>query len=203
MIRVVRFAVAIAPVALVMIAVTAAAGASGSQPAGHLRISAPPKLVGRWTQVISCPELVHALRKAGLGALATTAWTGETSSTGESSYAPGSPSPTRSQPCRGAIPRRHSHFFTESGAFGSLDWTGHPVDDGTYRIIDSHSMRIGSVTFRYSISGGNKLSLAPVITAAMRRKALADPTKFSDAGWAVSVAFAGHAWKRVKCAGWC
>jgi hypothetical protein len=45
--------------------------------------------------------------------------------------------------------------------------------------------------------------LAPVITAAMRRTAPAEPTKFSDAGWAVSVAYAGHAWKRVDCAGWC
>jgi hypothetical protein len=195
--------VAVAVVAAGSSGLSVAASPSDRQPVVNARMTAAPKLVGRWARVITCQELVGALRKAGLGALASTAWTGQTSSTGESSYAPGSASPTSSQPCKGAIRRLHSHFFTEGGQFGSLDWTGHPVDDGTYRIIDAHSMRIGHVTFRYSVTGGNRLMLAPVITAAMRRKALADPTKFSDAGWAVSVAITGHAWKRVNCAGWC
>jgi len=39
-------------------------------------------------------------------------------------------------PCKGAVPRRHAHFFTKSGAFGSLDWRGRRVDDGMYRVID-------------------------------------------------------------------
>jgi hypothetical protein len=180
-----------------------AASPSDRQPVLNVRTVASAKLVGRWARVVTCQELVGALRKAGLGALATTAWAGQTSSTGESSYAPGSAPPTSSRPCRGAIRRLHSHFFTAGGQFGSLDWTGHAVDDGAYRILDARSLRIGRVTFRYSVKGGNRLMLAPVITAAMRRTAPAEPTKFSDAGWAVSVAYAGHAWKRVDCAGWC
>jgi hypothetical protein len=27
-------------------------------------------------------------------------------------------------PCKGAVPRKHSHFFTKTGSFGSRDWTG-------------------------------------------------------------------------------
>lgn len=200
---IVRIAVAVAAVTAGSSGLSAGASPVGTQPGVDVRAAAAPKLVGRWARVITCQELVIALRKAGLGALAATAWTGQTSSAGEGSYAPGSPSPTSSQPCKGAIRRLHSHFFTAAGQFGSLDWTTHQVDDGSYRIIDAHSVRIGHVTFRYSVTGGDRLMLAPVITPAMRRKALADPTRFSDAGWAISVAIPGHAWKRVSCAGWC
>jgi hypothetical protein len=38
------------------------------------------------------------------------------------------------RPCRGAVPRVHSHFFTEDGEFGSRDWNGDDVDDGRYRV---------------------------------------------------------------------
>ena len=45
--------------------------------------------------------------------------------------------------------------------------------------------------------------LSPVLTKAMLRQALAHPQKFSTALWAVSVAYAGHTWKRVPCQNWC
>jgi hypothetical protein len=154
--------------------------------------------------MLTCAKQVSALEKAGLEALAPTAWAGQTSASGESSYAPGSPTPTDAHPCAGAIPRLHSHFFTSDGAFGSLDWHGEPVDDGSYRIINTHTLKIGRVAFKYSISGGgNRLTLVPIITAAMRRKALANPAMFSDAAWATAVAMTGHRWKRASCAGWC
>ncbi len=51
-----------------------------------------------------------------------------------------------SKPCTGALTRKHSHFFTQSGQFGSLDWLGGHVDDGSYRIINGSTMRIGHVT---------------------------------------------------------
>jgi hypothetical protein len=50
---------------------------------------------------------------------------------------------------------------------------------------------------------GDTLLLAPVLTKAMVRKALADPKEFSAAGWAVSMAYPGHPWKRVPCQSWC
>lgn len=164
-------------------------------------------LVGRWERVTSCQELVSELDKAGLGPLAPYAWSGQTSSTGLSSFASGSPKPTKARPCTGALKREHSHFFNQSGQFGSLDWLGGKVDDGPYRIINDNALYIGSppagATFHYRILHGDTLMLSPVLTKAMLRQALAHPQKFSAAGWAVSVAYAGDTWKRVPCQNWC
>jgi hypothetical protein len=162
-------------------------------------------LVGRWQRTTTCQELVAALKKAGLGALAPYAWQGQTSTTGQGSFKPGSPKPTKAHPCSGAISRLHSHFFNRQGQFGSLDWLGGQVDDGPYKIINDHTVHIGNgpVNFRFRILNGNKLMLTPVLTKAMVRQAVAHPAKFSAAGWAVSVAYAGHTWKRVPCNGWC
>jgi hypothetical protein len=37
----------------------------------------------------------------------------------------------------------------------------------------------------------------------MKEQALANPLQFTDAGWAVAVAYPGEEWKRVSCADWC
>jgi hypothetical protein len=160
-------------------------------------------LVGRWERVVTCPELTSELGKAGLGPLAPYAWLGQTSSTGQSSFAPGSPKPTRARPCVGALPREHSHFFDATGQFGSLDWLGGQVDDGTYVPTGDSTLEIGQVTFRYRVVDHDTLLLTPMVTKAMVRQALARPKEYSDAGWAVSVAYAGHPWKRVPCEDWC
>jgi hypothetical protein len=171
-------------------------------------------LVGRWERLTTCAELVGNLRMAGLARLAPYAWLGQTSSTGETSFAPGSPHPTQSHPCPGALDRTHSHFFDRSGRFGSLDWRGGQVDDGTYRIVDgqdrlrgravrAETVAIGDVIFHYRIIDGDTLTLAPVLTKAMVRTARAHPADFGRAGWAESVAYEGYTWKRVPCDGWC
>lgn len=103
-------------------------------------------LMGRWQRVVTCQELVKALDKAGLRAVIPYAWSGQTSASGESSYAAGSPKPTMAHPCRGAIPRSHSHFFAPGGMFGSLDWEGGQVDNDSYRIVNDHTVRIGHAT---------------------------------------------------------
>lgn len=159
--------------------------------------------VGRWERVATCQELVNELDKAGLAPLAPYAWSGQTSSSGQGSFASGSPKPTKIHPCTGALKREHSHFFSKSGQFGSLDWLGGQVDSGQYRIINGNTVHIGNVAFHYRILHGNTLMLNPVLTKAMIRKALAHPQKFSAAGWAVSVAYAGYSWKRVPCQSWC
>jgi hypothetical protein len=159
-------------------------------------------IVGKWERVVTCDELVAELSKAHLRPLATQAWSGQTSSHGQSSYRPGSPKPTPTHPCNGAIARTHSHFFNSSHTFGSLDWQGGQVDDGTYTAT-SKNVVIGKVTFNYRIVDGKTLYLTPVLTPAMIQQARSHPDNFSDAGWAVSVADAGHPWKRVPCDGWC
>jgi len=164
-------------------------------------------LVGRWERVLTCQELVKELDKAGLAPLAPDVRPWQTSSTGQGSYAAGSPKPTKAHPCTGALNRAHSHFFSQSGQFGSLDWLGGQVDKGPYRILNNNTVNIGSppiaATFHYRILHGDTLMLSPVLTKAMLRQALAHPQKFSAALWAVSVAYAGHTWKRVRCQNWC
>ena len=177
--------------------------ATSHSPASSPTGKAAVGLVGEWKRVITCQELVSELDKAGLAPLAPYVWLGQTSSTGLSSYAAGSPKPTKAHPCTGARKRAPSHFFSQSGQFGSLDWLGGQVDNGPYRIINNNTVYIGSpptgATFHYRIVHGDTLTLSPVLTKAMLRKALAHPQKFSAALWAVSVAYAGHTWKRVPC----
>jgi hypothetical protein len=190
---------------LLLVASVLVASALAAQSASPSATRVAP-LVGRWQRTTTCQELVIALTKAGLGALAPYAWQGQTSATGQGSFKPGSAKPTKARPCSGAVPRRHSHFFDRQGQFGSLDWLGGQVDDGPYRITDQQTVHIGTnpaANFRFRILNGNKLTLTPVLTKAMVRRALAHPAKFSAASWAVSVAYAGHTWQRVPCNGRC
>jgi hypothetical protein len=183
------------------------AGASHSPAAAASASSAAAGLAGEWERVTTCQELVGELDKASLGPLAPYAWSGQTSSTGLSSFAPVSPKPTQAHPCTGALSREHSHFFSQSGQFGSLDWLGGQVDNGPYRIINDNTVYIGSppiaAAFHYRIVRGDTLMLSPVLTKAMLRQALAHPDQFSAAFWAVTVAYAGYTWKRVPCQNWC
>jgi hypothetical protein len=159
-------------------------------------------VVGRWARVVKCQELTQDLDKAGLGPLTPYAWLGQTSSNGQSSFAPGSPRPTRAQPCTGALPRQHSHFFTSAGG---LDlWTGSEarLTMASYTVTGDSTLKIGTVTFHYRVAH-NTLHLTPVLTKPMVHKALVRPKDFSVAGWAVSVAYPGHTWKRVPCGQWC
>ena len=154
-------------------------------------------LVGRWERVTTCQELVNVLTKAGLRKTAPAMLAGN-------GFVPGTPNQLAAKAaiCKGAVPRRHSHFFTAAGQFGSVDYNGQQVDDGSYRILDARTVRINEGKFHFRITG-RELRLQPVISAAARRKALAQPLQFSTAGWQVAVAFPGHAWKRVPCAQWC
>ena len=145
----------------------------------------------------TCGELRHALDQADLSALAPGVLTDFFPDATAQELA------RKPDLCKGAVARSHSHFFTEDGAFGSVDDTGNQVDDGSYRILDDHTFRIGSSSFRYRILHGDTLILQPVITGAARRRALAHPLKFNPAGWEVAVSYEGLPWKRVGCDGWC
>ena len=145
--------------------------------------------------------MVEALEQEGLGALAPAMLAGN-------GLVRGSPKQLAQKDdiCEGAVPRVHSHFFTETGLFGSLDYNDQQVDDGEYEIVDDDTVLIGGgpSEFTYHIAeDGQTLSLEPVIPASDKRQALADPLEFSGAGWSVAVAFPGSTWERVDCDGWC
>jgi hypothetical protein len=146
-------------------------------------------LVGTWERVTKCAELAQALKKVGLKKLIPDFVVGN-------SFLPGIKSADqlvdRSDPCKGSVPRKHSHFFTEDGEFGSLDWKGEQVDDGTYRIIDDNTFVVSKefpdVTFNYEIQG-DTITFDPVIPDCL--------AGCFEAGWSVAVAYPGKAWNRV------
>ena len=153
-------------------------------------------IVGRWQQSHSCDELVSALDAFGLSALAPGV---------VGDYFPNlTAEELAAKPdiCSGAVPQLHSHFFTASGLFGSLDQFQSQVDDGMYAIVDSNTFMIGDATFDYTIRG-NILAMTPLITAKQRREALKHPWDFSTAGWMVAVSYPGTTWNGVACQGWC
>lgn len=158
-------------------------------------------IVGNWQTNRTCRGLVRALDEEGLRALAPGV---------VGDYFPGRTAKQLARKrdlCRGATPQLHSHFFTADGGFGSLDQNDQQVDDGPYRLVNARTLKIGDEDrgprFRFRIAEDTELTLKPLISARLKRKALADPLEFSSAGWAVAVAYRGHTWDRVECAEWC
>jgi hypothetical protein len=146
-------------------------------------------LEGTWVRETRCEELVTALTDAGLEQWVLEAVAGN-------GFVPGVRSPDEiadpADPCDGAVPRVHSHFFTEDGLFGSLDWKGHQVDDGTYELVGDDTFVVSKefpdVTFRYLIDG-DTITFEPVIPDCT-------PDCF-EASWSVSVAYPGETWVRA------
>lgn len=172
--------------------VIAACGSDGTAPKSNGPEKKAPQtepLVGTWERVTKCAELVQAFKRTGLGKYAAEAVAGN-------GFVPGVRSveqlADQSDPCKGSVPRKHSHFFTEDGEFGSLDWNGEPVDDGTYKIIDDDSFVVSKefpdVTFDYQVHG-DTVVFDPVIPDC-------SPDCF-EAQWSVSVAYPGKEWHRV------
>jgi hypothetical protein len=182
------------------------AGASSSAVASPTASGAPvAPIVGRWEQVHTCRNLVHAFKEAGLGALAPfeVAGGGPVEVTRKQLIEKAQKLAQQKDLCAGAWhPYRHYHFFTADGRFGSLDQNLQQVDDGTYKVV-GHMLVFGKNKFRYRVIHGDTLTLEPVITPAMRRAALAHPPNDAVAEWMVSVAFTGSTWKRVPCEQWC
>jgi hypothetical protein len=133
--------------------------------------------------------MIEALEQAGFGSNAVVNMVGN-------GFIPGVQSVVDlkdpNQPCKGAVPRKHSHFFTEDGLFGSRDWNGEQVDDGTYRVVDADTLVISKefpdVEFRYRIEGDG-IVFDPAIPD--------DCVEFR-CEWAVSMAYPGKKWTRTK-----
>jgi hypothetical protein len=126
-------------------------------------------LVGEWRRVTTCQELVQALRDAGLGDLAPQVVAGN-------GLVRGTPEQLaeKADMCEGAVPREHSHFFTD---FGRSDRsTGGGNRSTTARMRSSTSAPSGSV-LPLSISGSRA-------TRSCSNPCWRDATKASSvAGW--------------------
>jgi hypothetical protein len=149
----------------------------------------PAPLVGEWSRLTTCEELVQVLDQAGFADEAPEAVVGN-------GFVPGVTKVDQladpADPCTEAKPRQHSHFFTEDGRFGSLDWNGEQVDDGTYTLVDDSTFVISKefpdVTFHFEIVD-DAITFEPEI-----------PEGCSEfrCQWAVSMAYPGTQWDRVS-----
>jgi hypothetical protein len=166
-----------------------AATAKTGKAAAPTSATSQPALVGTWRRVTTCAELATALTKSGLKKFVLEFVAGN-------GFIPGVTRADQiadpANPCRGAVPRKHSHFFTKNRKFGSLDWRGQPVDDGTYRLVDNRTVVIfkefPKVTFHYRIRS-RTITFAPVIPRGC--------STFRCA-WAISMAYPGKSWQRVR-----
>ena len=127
-----------------MLVIAGSAESSGSNP-----------VLGTWSAITTCSAQYNAVLKwPGLRKYAAEMVVGN-------GFIPGvtrvSQLKDPSRPCAGAVPRKHSHFFTKPGSFGSRDWTGEQVDDGTYTLKGRNRLVIHkefpSVTFSYAVTG--------------------------------------------------
>jgi hypothetical protein len=179
-------------VALAVVAWSSSGGAATRQTgesATAVSAAAQPPLVGTWRRVTTCAELTTALTKATLKKFVLEFVAGN-------GFIPGVTRPNQitnpAIPCKGAVPRKHSHFFTKDRRFGSLDWRGDPVDDGTYRLGSNRTLVIfkefPKVTFHYRIRG-KTITFVPVIPKGC--------STFRCA-WALSMAYPGKSWQRAR-----
>jgi hypothetical protein len=160
-----------------------------TEPPASLATETSSPLVGEWRRVRTCEELVEGFTAAGLESLIPEWLAGE-------GYVPGTKEEIaqRPNPCEGAVPREHSHFFTADGRFGSRDWRGETVDSGTYVLLDETHFRIGegsgSVTLSFTITNDN-IVFVPVVP----ENCATDECRKLIA-YATTVAYPGLTWQR-------
>lgn len=145
-----------------------------------------PAIVGEWVGVHDCQRIVTMLTGAELL---------EFLADPLEQLVPGDPNVAAADPttaCDGAVQRQHSHFFTADGGFGSKDFAGQRVDDGTYTLEGEDGLVINGQRFTYRIDG-DELSLEPEpvdISACTTKEC-----RFM-ATWVLMVAMPGTTWKR-------
>ena len=158
-------------------------------------------LVGTWSRVTTCNESLQSFRRAGLEDSVIEEHVLPGLADPSNGWLPGGQITDPKHPCEGAVPREHSHFWTEHGTFGSFDWKGNQVDEGTYEIIDDDTLVMPygfeqgppiQVEFGYQIDG-DTLALVPVIPSDCSTKHCLEAEL-----WSVSVAYAGETWERVS-----
>jgi hypothetical protein len=163
----------------------------GSSPTARPSAAALAPLVGQWELKRTCAAIVGALTKAHQTDLIPSVITETIEGVPENAPLPKTWDP--SQPCANAKPpTEHSHTFWADGTFNSYDENGRQVDDGTYQIVDDHTLAIGDMRFSYT-TVGDTIAFDVVIP-----KPCTSEKCRGDLGWAFSVAYPGEHWTRVK-----
>ncbi|HEV8281691.1 MAG TPA: hypothetical protein VGQ02_07540 [Candidatus Limnocylindrales bacterium] len=148
-----------------------------------------PAIVGEWVGVHDCERIVTMLTGAGLTEFVAEAVYGN-GLVAADPHASGLKDQTH--PCDGTVQRQHSHFFTASGEFGSKDFNGQRVDDGSYTLEGDDVVVINGKRFTYQING-DELSLEP---EPVDVSGCTDRECRFGATWVLMVAMPGSTWTR-------
>lgn len=151
-------AASFAGVALVLSACTAATGApddratpSPANGAENVTPSASERpidsaILGYWHRAQSCEELLSAFEAASLHE-SHRGWL-------QGNFFAGAEGPTTGDACAGAKgPLEHSHWFTETGEFGSHDENRQQVDTGDYELMDADTLSFPSHSAEFGYAG--------------------------------------------------
>jgi hypothetical protein len=135
-------------------------GGTASAPPASAAPSPTPAavaIVGEWVGQHDCATIETLLETAGLEEFLLEAVVGN-------ELIPGVTDERQLEdpddPCKGAVVREHSHFFTADGRFGSRDFNGRQVDDGFYQLENEDIVIINDQTFHYRIDG-DSISFTP------------------------------------------
>ena len=160
-----------------------------ASPAAASPEASPHALVGEWVGIHDCERIVSMLTDAGLDDYVGEAVIGN-------GLVPGVDSESDlldpSSPCAEAVPQKHSHFFTAGGFFGSRDFLGRQVDDGSWRLEGDDVVVINGTPFRYRIEG-DELTLEP---PEVDLTSCGQPDCRFLATWVRMVAMPGTTWVR-------
>jgi hypothetical protein len=165
--------------------------ALGSPAASSSSANAGSDLVGSWHRPQTCQELLVAFQRAGLAQSHVSWLTGN--------FFGGGPAPTGGDVCKGARgPLEHSHFFTASGEFGSLDENRQQVDEGDYLAVGAHTLAFPSHATESGYAGDLLVDYAMsdgVVTFDVSLPQPCESTCKDAYAWALS-AFASGPWAR-------
>lgn len=145
----------------------------------------PVPIIGEWVAIQECEEIASMLTGAGFD---------EFIAAQVYEFLPGATSPEDvdpQRPCEGAEPRKHSHFFTAGGKFGSKDYAARQVDDGTYAIRGS-TLFINGASFAFDVRRTTlTLQPAPIDVSSC----ITTECRFQGA-WVLMVSMPGTQWVR-------
>jgi hypothetical protein len=105
--------------------------------------------------------------------------------------APGAAIKDPTHPCAGAVARKHSHFFTADGEFGSKDFRAQQVDDGTWT-FEGDKLVINHQPFGYAIDGDRLTLTPPPVDISL---CATKECRFT-AAWVLMVAMPGTTWTK-------
>lgn len=166
---------------------TSSARPTSPAPTLAAQATPPPALVGTWLGLHNCRRIIDIMTAAGMPEQALL-------NAAESGTIPGVSTIAQiadpTEPCVGATDKRHWHFFTASGEFGSLDMNRQRVDDGHWKMVDVETFAINDTPFHFHVDGDElRIEAIDVRNCPVNGQ-------WCPEAWKLMVAMPGMAWKR-------